>query len=306
MMIAALDLPDKIAATGAPFGDHTGFRNAVIQSSRGGAASSFSARLAPMCPMTSGLPLNKQTISEAVALGICAIAEAKCSAQCLARGGACSMSFLNQATLHQVNASYGYIAIFGIILLESAGIPLPGETILIGAAVYAGSHQMLDLRLIIATAAGAAILGDNIGYWLGRTLGRKALLRWGRLIGLDQRKLDLGEYLFLRHGGKIVFLGRFVAVLRVFAAVLAGANRFPPLPFLLFNVLGGIAWAVAFGTGGFLLGQSFHRVAGPFGWLTLAAAAIALLLIWRYYKRHEERLLTDAERELALRRQGRP
>ena len=216
------------------------------------------------------------------------------------------MSFLNQATLDQVNASYEYIAIFGIILLESAGIPLPGETILIGAAVYAGSHQMLDLRLIIATAAGAAILGDNIGYWLGRTLGRKALLRWGRLIGLDQRKLDLGEYLFLRHGGKIVFLGRFVAVLRVFAAVLAGANRFPPLPFLLFNVLGGIAWAVAFGTGGFLLGQSFHRVAGPFGWLTLAAAAIALLLIWRYYKRHGERLLTDAERELALRRQGRP
>jgi membrane protein DedA with SNARE-associated domain len=216
------------------------------------------------------------------------------------------MSFLNQATLDQVNASYGYIAIFGIILLESAGIPLPGETILIGAAVYAGSHQTLDLRLIIATAAGAAILGDNIGYWLGRTLGRKALLRWGRLIGLDQRKLDLGEYLFLRHGGKIVFLGRFVAVLRVFAAVLAGADRFPPLQFLLFNVLGGIAWAVAFGTGGFLLGQSFHRVAGPFGWLTLAAAAIALLLIWRYYKRHEERLLTDAERELALRRQGRP
>ena len=216
------------------------------------------------------------------------------------------MSFLNQTTVDELIASYGYIAIFGIILLESAGIPLPGETILIGAAVYAGSHQMLDLRLIIATAAGAAILGDNIGYWLGRTLGRKALLRWGRLIGLDQRKLDLGEYLFLRHGGKIVFLGRFVAVLRVFAAVLAGANRFPPLPFLLFNVLGGIAWAVAFGTGGFLLGQSFHRVAGPFGWLTLAAAAIALLLIWRYYKRHEERLLTDAERELALRRQGRP
>jgi membrane protein DedA with SNARE-associated domain len=216
------------------------------------------------------------------------------------------MSFLNQATLDQVIASYGYIAIFGIILLESAGIPLPGETILIGAAVYAGSHQTLDIRFIIATAAGAAILGDNIGYWLGRTLGRKALLRWGHLIGLDQRKLDLCEYLFLRHGGKIVFLGRFVAVLRVFAAVLAGANRFPPLQFLLFNVLGGIAWAVAFGTGGFLLGQSFHRVAGPVRWLTLAAAAIALLLIWRYYKRHEEQLLRDAERELALRRQGRP
>src|SRR6202011_3143365 len=114
------------------------------------------------------------------------------------------MSFLNQATLDGVIASYGYMAIFGIIMLESAGIPLPGETILVAAAIYAGSQHTLDIRLIIATAAAAAIVGDNIGYWLGLTLGRKALLRWGHLIGLDRRKLELGEYLFLRHGGKIV------------------------------------------------------------------------------------------------------
>jgi membrane protein DedA with SNARE-associated domain len=207
-------------------------------------------------------------------------------------------------TVDELIASYGYVAIFGIVLIESAGIPLPGETALIGAAVYAGSHHTLDIRLIIATAAGAAILGDNTGYWVGRTLGRKALLRWGHVIGLDQRKLDLGEYLFLRHGGKIIFLGRFVALLRVFAAVLAGVNRFPAGRFLLFNALGGIAWAVAFGTGGYLLGREFHRAAGPFAWLTFAAAVIALFLIWRYYKHHEEQLLRDAERELALRRQG--
>ena len=213
------------------------------------------------------------------------------------------MSFLSQFGADELISSYGYIAIFGIILLESAGIPLPGETILVGSAVYAASHDTLDIRLIIATAAAAAILGDNIGYQVGRTLGRKVLLRWGYLIGLDQRKLDLGEYLFLRHGGKIVFLGRFVAVLRVFAAVLAGANRFPPWRFLFFNVLGGITWAVAFGTGGFLLGHSFRRVEGPLGWLTLAAAFIALFVIWRYYKHHEEQLLRDAERDLALRRQ---
>src|ERR1700730_13851676 len=216
------------------------------------------------------------------------------------------MSFLNQTTVDQLILSYGYVAIFGIILLESAGIPLPGETILVGSAVYAASHNALDIRLIIATATAAAILGDNIGYGVGRTLGRKVLLRWGYLIGLDQRKLDLGEYLFLRHGGKIVFLGRFVAVLRVFAAVLAGANRFPPWRFLFFNVLGGIAWAVAFGTGGYLLGHAFDSVAGPFGWLTLAAAVITLFLIWRYYKHHEEQLLRDAERGLALLRQRYP
>lgn len=214
------------------------------------------------------------------------------------------MSFLDPATVDGLIASYGYTAIFAIILLESAGIPLPGETILVGAAVYTGSHDALDIRLIIATAAGAAILGDNIGYWLGRKLGRKALLRWGHLIGLDQRKLDLGEYLFLRHGGKIVFLGRFVALLRIFAAVLAGVNCLPLGRFLVFNALGGIAWAISFGTAGYLLGQGFRRVAGPLGWTTFAAAIIVFWLIWRYYKYHEEQLLRDAERELALRRQG--
>ena len=142
------------------------------------------------------------------------------------------LSFLEHAGADELIAPYGYLAIFAIILLESAGVPLPGETTLVAAAVYTGSHGTLDIRLVIATAAGAAILGDNVGYWVGRTLGRKVLLRWGCWIGLDEHKLDLGEYLFLRHGGKIVFLARFVAVLRVFGAVLAGVNRFPPGRFL--------------------------------------------------------------------------
>jgi membrane protein DedA with SNARE-associated domain len=217
------------------------------------------------------------------------------------------LSLLKHAT-DDLIASYGYIAILSIILLESAGVPLPGETTLVAASVYAGSHHGLDIRWVIATAAGATILGDNIGYWVGRTLGRKVLLKWGIWIGLDQRKLDLGEYLFLRHGGKIVFLGRFVAVLRVFAAVLAGANRFPPGRFFLFNVLGGITWAVVFGASGYLLGHSFRRVAGPLAWLTFAAAAIAIFYLWRYYKHHEERLLLEAERDLSVlrHRYGRP
>src|SRR3979409_756452 len=108
------------------------------------------------------------------------------------------MSFLNQTTVDELIASYGYIAIFGIILLESAGIPLPGETILIGAAIYAGSHDTLDIRLIIATAAAAAILGDNIGYWLGLKLGRKTLVRGGHLFGLGPREVGLGGDLFPR------------------------------------------------------------------------------------------------------------
>jgi membrane protein DedA with SNARE-associated domain len=213
------------------------------------------------------------------------------------------LSFLKRATADELLASYGYVAIFAIILLESAGIPLPGETTLVAAALYAGAHDTLDIRWVIAAAAGAAILGDNVGYWVGRTLGRRLLLKWGDWIGLDQSKLDLGECLFLRHGGKIVFLARFVAVLRVFAAVLAGANHFPPGRFFLFNALGGVTWAATFGLGGFLLGHSFHRVTGPFGWLALVVAAIAILYFWRYYKHHEEQLLWEAERDLSALRQ---
>lgn len=209
---------------------------------------------------------------------------------------------LNHAIAESI-ASYGYIAIFAIILLESAGAPLPGETTLVAASVYAGSHGALDIRLVIATAAGAAILGDNIGYWLGRTLGRRAVLKWGHWIGLDQRKLDLGEYLFLCHGGEIVFIGRFIAILRVFAAMLAGINRFPPWQFFLFNMLGGITWAVIFGAGGYLLGHSFRRFEGPLGSLVIAAAAIGLFYLWRYYKRHEGQLLQQAEHDLSALRQ---
>jgi membrane protein DedA with SNARE-associated domain len=210
---------------------------------------------------------------------------------------------LNLAAALEPIPSYGYLAIFTIIILESAGVPLPGETTLVAASIYAGSHHALDIRLVIATAATAAILGDNIGYWVGRTLGRKAVQKWGPWIGLDQRKLDLGECLFLRHGGKIVFWGRFAAVLRTFAAVLAGIHGFPPWRFFLFNALGGIAWALTFGTGGYLLGQSFRRVAGPLGWFVLAIAAVTLLYLWRYYKQHEEQLLRTAERDLAALRQ---
>ena len=183
---------------------------------------------------------------------------------------------------------------------------MPGEMTLIAASVYAGSDDALDVRLVIATAAGAAILGDNIGYWLGRTLGCRVVLKWRHWIGLDQRKLDLGEYLFLRHGGKIIFVGRFVAILRIFAAMLAGINRVPPWRFSLFNVLGGITWAVVFGAGGYLLGHSFRHAEGPLGSLVIAAA-IGLFYLWRYYNQHEEQLLQEAEHDLTeLRQRERP
>jgi membrane protein DedA with SNARE-associated domain len=205
------------------------------------------------------------------------------------------VDILDGSWIQHITASYGYAAVFVIVMLESAGIPLPGETILISAAAFAGSRHSLHLGYIIAAAAGGAIFGDNIGFWVGREFGTALLAKWGHLIGLDERKRTLGQYLFARHGGKIVFFGRFVALLRAFAALLAGANRLPPMRFFFFNAAGGIVWATVFGTGAYVLGEGIHRIAGPFGWAALIVAAVCAAILWRYYKKNEERLLVEAE-----------
>jgi membrane protein DedA with SNARE-associated domain len=205
------------------------------------------------------------------------------------------MGILEADTVQHLVAHYGYVAIFLVVMLESAGIPMPGETILISAAVLAGTKHALVIRWVIAAAAGGAIVGDNIGFWVGRELGEPLLKRWGHLVGLDARKRMLGRYLFAHYGGSIVFFGRFIALLRAFAAVLAGANHLAPWRFLVFNALGGFLWATVFGLGGYLLGASIHRVAGPVGWTMLILAVIAVLVLWRYFKHHEESLLVKAE-----------
>jgi membrane protein DedA with SNARE-associated domain len=199
------------------------------------------------------------------------------------------------ALAERLLATYGYAAIFAIVMLESAGIPLPGETILISASIYAGTTGGLDIRFVIAAAAAGAILGDNIGFWVGRTLGQRLLTRWGHLIGLDERKLKLGQYLFMQHGGKIVFFGRFVALLRAFAAILAGVSRLSPFRFFMWNAAGGIVWASVFGLGSYVLGEGVQRIAGPIGWTALALALVAGVILWRFFKSHEEQLFADAE-----------
>jgi membrane protein DedA with SNARE-associated domain len=209
------------------------------------------------------------------------------------------MAFLDGDTAQQLIAHYGYAAIFLVVMLESAGIPMPGETILISAAALAGTKHALEIQWVIAAAAGGAIVGDNIGFWAGREFGEPLLEKWGHLVGLDARKRLLGRYLFARYGGSIVFFGRFVALLRAFAAVLAGANNLAPWRFFVFNALGGIVWATVFGLGGYLLGAGIHRIAGPVGWGMLIVALAAMLVLWRYFKHHEEALLLEAEREKA-------
>lgn len=213
------------------------------------------------------------------------------------------MHLLTEAQIVAILTTYGYWAVFVVVALESSGIPLPGETMLVGAAIYAGQSGNMQIELIIAAAAAGAIIGDNIGFWIGREFGVKLLMRYGGYVGVGPPQLRLGQYLFMRWGGSIVFFGRFIALLRILAAVLAGANHFDPLKFLFFNAAGGMVWSLAFGLGGFVFGVAIKNVAGPIGWLALAGAVIGAVALWRYWKVHEERLMREAEAHLARRPQ---
>ena len=205
------------------------------------------------------------------------------------------MSFLQGLPIGDLIAHYGYLAIFVIITLESAGLPLPGETILLTSAIYAGSTGGLNIVFVVAAAAAAAILGDNLGYWVGRRWGMPLLIRYGHLIALDHGRLKLGQYLFREHGGKIVFFGRFTAMLRAYAAVLAGVNKLDARRFFIFNGLGGVAWASIMGFGAYWCGRSIEHIIGPIGLGLLAFVIFGGLALWLFMKRHEERLLIKAE-----------
>jgi membrane protein DedA with SNARE-associated domain len=204
--------------------------------------------------------------------------------------------------LQPIVAEHGYWIVFLIVMLESAGIPLPGETVLVLASIYAGATGELWLSLIIICAAAGAILGDNIGFWAGRHWGRAFLLNYGKFIHLPEERLRLGQYLFERHGAKIVFFGRFVAFLRVLAALLAGVNQYRWPQFLFFNAAGGIVWSLVVGIGAYVFGDSIHRVSGPLGLIALGAVVagvIAFMVIVRREERKLEKKLATEEPDLS-------
>jgi len=148
----------------------------------------------------------------------------------------------DMATLQEVIGRWGYVVIFAAMLLENAGLPLPGETVTLLGGYAAGSGQ-LNLLGVMGAAAGGAVLGDNIGYWVGRRLGWGLILKVGRWLGQSPAQLEKLRDQFLRHAGKSVLLGRFVAVLRVVAGPMAGAVGMPYPKFLLCNVVGATLWA---------------------------------------------------------------
>ena len=175
--------------------------------------------------------------------------------------------------------AYGYAAVFAAPLVESTGIPFPGETIVVIAAVYAATTGKLTLAAVVAAAAAGAILGDNFGFAIGRIFGHRLLIRFGGRVGLSPRRLILLHRFFEHRGPLAVFVARFIAVLRTFGAIVAGAADMRYRTFLLFNALGGAAWATAYGLLGFELGRAYQRFGGTLSWVSLGAAIALLVLV---------------------------
>ncbi|HEY0937909.1 MAG TPA: DedA family protein [Trebonia sp.] len=191
--------------------------------------------------------------------------------------------------------SYGYCAVFALIALESIGIPLPGETALITAALYAGTTHQLNIMVLAAVAAAGAVAGDNAGYWLGRTGGYRLAERYGRFIHLDHARLTVGRYLFARHGVKVVFFGRFVAVLRTFAAFFAGVSSMRWPRFMAANLAGGLLWASFYAFGAYALGSAAHSVGTAITYVGYAVASVATIASFVLVRRSVRRLQGRAE-----------
>jgi len=199
------------------------------------------------------------------------------------------------ATIAQLVQTYGYWAVFLAVGLESLGVPLPGETTLIAAALFAGATHRLSLVYLVIVASVAAVVGDNLGYLLGRGGGYRLLRRYGHRVHVDETKLKVGRYLFDRHGGGVVFTGRFITVLRTYAAFLAGTNLMSWRRFLLYNAAGGILWAALVGAGAYLLGAAVHRVSTV---VTVAGGVLLVVIVVAltfYLRRHMKRFERKAE-----------
>jgi len=185
----------------------------------------------------------------------------------------------------------GYVAVGLFIMIESLGVPFPGETILITASIYAGATGKLSIGGVILAAICGAIVGDNIGFGIGWYGGYPLLRRFGRYIRLDEPKLKVGRYLFMKHGGKVVFFGRFVSILRTYAAFLAGTNRMHWARFFIANATGAVVWATFWGVSAYLLGNEIEKFGRPltiaFGIIGGVAVVVTLVFIRTHVKRLE-------------------
>lgn len=219
-------------------------------------------------------------------------------------------SLISLQTLEQALAVAGYPAVTFFVMIESIGIPFPGETMLLLASFYAAIDHRLQIPIIIACAALGAILGDNIGYYIGRTGGRAFVQRYGRFFFVKPEHLASAERFFARHGNKTVFFGRFTTILRLWSAFLAGVNHMPWRTFLFYNALGGIIWSTIYGLLGYFAGQFFHdnfaqvqQLASTIGWvaggLIVAVVVAVALFVWIRRRKKTQPVQQSEEEEKA-------
>ena len=190
---------------------------------------------------------------------------------------------------------YGLLAVAAIIGLECLGLPVPGETALLAAAIYAGTKTDLNINTVIVTAAGAAMVGRMIGYFIGHKFGSSLLLRYGHYVGLTTGRIKLGQYLFMGYGGKIIFFAQFVPVLRTLAGPFAGANLMPWRKVLFANAVSSGLWAASYGYAAYWLGGEFERLQGRMVVPLMLIGGTALIAGGLFVRRREAQLIIEAE-----------
>src|SRR5256886_9488917 len=202
------------------------------------------------------------------------------------------MDFIHNSLqlIEQYMLAYGYWAVFFGVMLENAGLPVPGETILLVAGYFA-STGVFRVPLVMLVAATGAVVGDNIGFAIGHHYGRSFLLRIGRFFFLTPKRLEHMENYFAKHGNKTILVARFITGLRVFAALLAGASRkMPWRVFVMYNLAGALLWSFVITLLGYLFGQSLPLLVKWVGWtgtILLLAAIVIGLIVWRI-QRHRK------------------
>lgn len=190
---------------------------------------------------------------------------------------------------HLVHA-YGYWAVVIVLVLESFGVPIPGETILIAAGTYAGETHNLSVWLIWLSASIGVLIGSSAGYWVGTKGGYPLLRRYGRYIHMNEPEIKVGLYVFDRYGAIVVSAGRFVAVLRTYSAFLAGTNRMKPHKFAAFNFIGAVAWTGVWSLLAYYVGKSLGSASKPVDY-TVGAVAIVLVVVVILVVRHQAKRL---------------
>jgi membrane protein DedA with SNARE-associated domain len=200
--------------------------------------------------------------------------------------------------LIQIISIYGVWLVAAFIALESVGVPLPAEAALIAAGFFAARTHGFNIWLLIAAGIFAAILGEIVGFWIGRRFGYQLLKRYGARLGLTEGRIRIGQWLFVRYGGRFVFFARFLPFLRNMAAVLAGTNSMAQRNFYFSSGTAAIAWVTCYGLAAYSFGEAFTSLASPAAVFLGLAAVLIIVATPALIVRYEKRLLAKTERGL--------